>query len=87
MMPINILHWDRYYSNTCIINQPTQLSYAIFHCNDGQSTRPILGNNTVYIQSNNTTEIRACGLNETEFQNKYDVDRGTVIFLVHHLTL
>ena len=72
-------HSDGYYNNTCIINQAQPVSYLLFNCSSEQDTWPILGNNTVYIQSKNTSITGACGLNEKEFQKKYGVDQGTVI--------
>eukprot|EP01083_Nonionella_stella_P019641 54547_1 len=72
-------HWDRYYNNTCIINREKPSQYAWFHCDDAVDVWPILGNNTVFIQGNDTSSTGACGLNEKEFQIKYNVDQGTVI--------
>ena len=72
-------HWDVYVNNTCVINQVKPETYANFHCGDAQSTWPILGNNTVYIQGGDVTETGACGLSEDAFQKKYGVDQGTVI--------
>ena len=72
-------HLDKYYNNTCIINQEAPKTYANFHCGDDHKTWPILGNNTVYIMGDDVSKTGACGLNETQFQSKYGVDTGTVI--------
>ena len=75
-------HQDRFYNNTCILNQGIPTKYGSFSCgtqNEGNQW-PKMGENVVYQMSTNISVTGLCGLNENAFQQKYPgIDDGTTI--------
>ena len=72
-------HIDWYFNNTCIINQETITNYGNFPCGSNINTYPKLGNNTIYLLSNNIDKVGLCGLSEKKFQETFNNDLGTII--------
>eukprot|EP00483_Globobulimina_turgida_P008737 UN08755 len=70
---------DAYYNNTCILDQSVPQNYGTIACQSDLDSWPVLGNNTIYINSDNVTVTGLCGMSEIEFQKKYNTDLGTVI--------
>ena len=72
-------HNDWYFNNTCIVDQIYQQNYTKFDCTKPQNTWPILGNNTIHYMGNQYNNTGNCGLNEQQFQRKYNTDLDTII--------
>ena len=62
-------HNDAFYNNTCVLNTESTINCGIFNCNNetNKNVRPILGNNTVILVSNDVSYT----VPEQEFQQKY----------------
>ena len=70
---------DGFYNNTCIINSNKTKNYGSFSCGSSKEAWPMLGDNKIYALGSDLSNVGLCGMNEKEFQSKYNMDKGTVI--------
>merc|ERR1719384_2819778 len=79
-------HNDLYQNNTCVLRKEktTPLlpnTYGQWNCDYSTDRWPILGNNSIYTQEKGVADtIGLCGVNEKEFQTKYNMDIDTKIY-------